>query len=989
MPGALPVSRSQTPQQPPYPGFPGNANGGQQFHAPTAYQHLQHGGASNASPSPIMQNQNFHNPSIPQRVQTISPSPFSPAVPTFGSQASPPHSDQGSRVNTPQNGGGAYFPAVPYGGGANQHFTPPPGSTNTGSQGGATSQYSQLPANVQQQQRMIEVRQQYVRQLQANNPATQHQHRQSTLNPAANHPNQINSYQMTGRAQQMQQSMQRPNNPDHFVRGLMQFMQQRALPLNTNPIICGQQINVMQLYATVMKQGGSRRVTSIGAWPAVATSLQLPLMSYPSAGQEILDYWQRNLSAYEDVHLQMQRQQQQQQQQQQHQAQQVQQQRQRALAEQVQISQQAQNGDLASTPGQFSPEKQLNPNLQTQQLQHLTRMQQQSQADYHSPSKQATPSRQSLQNGYLTPQPGHIQARQPNQYATQQAGQPFPQQATPPQAQRQAYPPHRHGTTMKKDSYTDGPHTAVSYTDPTDVMPRKEPIYPHFIARMQSQVKTLNKKNELEGCETWAGIEPANLTGIVKELIKTRPNVPAVSELGVIDVRALTMSLRSGIHAEVRLALDTFASLSLDSRCLLRLETCEDLVEILIDCADEQVDLLAENAAEVSDVMLISPYEEVVRGCRLEFETLQEVPEFGSLEYDLDRSVDRLICITTILRNLSFDVANQPYLADPIIIKFMATVIRYLGTRNLLLRSHRNTLDFTKDIIIYLSNVSHKIDLPGKEEALCMLHFLLSLAPCPPPNTPGTEEIMFSTYIPSVHPYLPPAVDSLAKLLARDEPNRTFYRSIFAADSASTPSYDLLTRTFALAIAPVPDYGNADVSGTIQGPGSDTARAKEDMEARESELLARVKARMPYLAQGMLAAEILATLVPGPEHVLARSWLLSADGFAVNLLRLVCFLTIDIGHLTALAPAPAPPRHLPAARSVQPNASSEGILMITRRGMAVLRKLAEKCKTLESPAYGLLAAVLPSKATVMQALSAIDKDRQVVRQIYEYARLET
>lgn len=506
---------------------------------------------------------------------------------------------------------------------------------------------------------------------------------------------------------------------------------------------------------------------------------------------------------------------------------------------------------------------------------------------------------------------------------------------------------------------------------------------------MQSQVKTLNKNNELEGCETWAGIEPANLTGIVKELLELRPNVPAVQELGVIDVRALTMSLRSGIHAEVRLALDTLASLSLDSRFLLRLENCEDLVEILIDCADEQVDLLAENAAEVSDVMLISPYEEVVRGCRLEFETLQEVPEFGSLEYDLDRSVDRLICITTILRNLSFDVANQSYLADPIIIKFMATVIRYLGTRNLLLRSHRNTLDFTKDIAIYLSNVSHKVDLPGKEEALCMLHFLLSLAPCPPPNTPGIDEIMFSPYIPSVHPYLPPAVDSLAKLLARDEPNRTFYKSIFAADSASTPPYDLLTRTFALAIAPVPDYGNANVLRSVQGRERGPEAGKKDFEARESEFLARVNARMPYLAQGMLAAEILAALVPGPEHALARSWLLSADGFAVNLLRLVCFLTIDIGNIPPPVPAPTPPRHLSVGRSIQPNGSSEGVPMVTRRGMATLRKLAEKCKNLESPAYGLLAAVLPSKTTVMQALSATDKDRHVIRQIYEYARLDT
>ena len=522
---------------------------------------------------------------------------------------------------------------------------------------------------------------------------------------------------------------------------------------------------------------------------------------------------------------------------------------------------------------------------------------------------------------------------------------------------------------------------ADSYANPADTMPRKVPIHSHFIARIQSQVKTLSA-GDGGGCETWAGIEPSTLTRIVDELIKHRPNVPTVQELGVIDIRALTMSLRSGIHAEVRLALDTLASLSFDSRFPMHLENCEDLVEILIDCADAQVDLLAENAAEVSDVMLISPYEEVVRGCRLEIETLQEAPQFGSLEYDLDRSVDRLICITTILRNLSFCPENSTHLADPIIIKFLATIIRYLGTRNLLLRSHRNTLDFTKDIIIYLSNISHKIDLPGKEEALCMLHFLLSFAPCPPPATSGTDEVTFSRYIPSVHPYLPPAVDSLAKLLARDEPNRTFYKSIFAADSASTPHYDLLTRTFALSIAPVPDYGIVDPLALVEGPEDDQhKKAKNDPSAKEAPLIARVEARKPYLAQGMLAAEILSNLVPGPEHALARSWLLSADGFAMNLLRLVCFLTLNN------SPPQAHRRHPSMGKQSEANGSGEGIHMITRRGMAVLRKLAEKCRNPENPAFGLLAAVLPSKLTVLDALLASDKDRHVVRQIYEYARL--
>jgi len=103
------------------------------------------------------------------------------------------------------------------------------------------------------------------------------------------------------------------------------------------------------------------------------------------------------------------------------------------------------------------------------------------------------------------------------------------------------------------------------------------------------------------------------------------------------------MSLQSGITAEVRLALDSILLLTLDQRLAFELKACEDLVETLVDCAEVQVDFLAENAAEVSDVMLVNSYEDVVRGCRCEQEALQDVMPFGTIEYELDRAVDRLI----------------------------------------------------------------------------------------------------------------------------------------------------------------------------------------------------------------------------------------------------------------------------------------------------------------------------------------------------------
>ena len=151
-------SRSQTPQQGPYPGYSGAVNG----QTPNPYQHLHHGNSSNASPSPIMQNQQYNPSGIPQRMQTASPSPYSPAGQNFGTQASPVQSDYGNRVDTPSNGtqpymqGGAYMNGM---GGNQQSFTPPPGNVVPGFQQGGMQVYP--PGSVPpDQQRAFEARQQ-------------------------------------------------------------------------------------------------------------------------------------------------------------------------------------------------------------------------------------------------------------------------------------------------------------------------------------------------------------------------------------------------------------------------------------------------------------------------------------------------------------------------------------------------------------------------------------------------------------------------------------------------------------------------------------------------------------------------------------------------------------------------------------------------------------------------------------------------------------
>jgi SWI/SNF chromatin-remodeling complex subunit SWI1 len=240
-----------------------------------------------------------------------------------------------------------------------------------------------------------------------------------------------------------------------------------------------------------------------------------------------------------------------------------------------------------------------------------------------------------------------------------------------------------------------------------------------------------------------------------------------------------------------------------------------------------------------------------------------------------------------------------------------------------------------------------------------LLHFLLAFAPCPPPNVLGSDKVIFSPYDPAVHLYLPPAVDSLAKLLARDEPNRTHYKTIFASDVASSPPFDLLTRTFALSIAPIP---------TNQKPDS-----------KRGNFVPVVEARKPYLMQGILAAEILSNLAPGFESGLARSWLLSEDGFSQNLSQLILTLCVDL--------SPQIPQQ--RGQSHMKSTEDEALLRITLGGVAVLRRLAEKSRDPEDPNSTIPASALPSKEKLLGVLESKQPRLQgVLRQLCAYAGLD-
>ncbi|KAF7506473.1 hypothetical protein GJ744_011723 [Endocarpon pusillum] len=903
--GGLPAARSQTPSHVPYGGFNPASNGTPHFqNAPTAFQHLQAGSTSNASPSPTPQSHVFPQHAGQQRVATASPSPFSPHH--HGPQMSPAHSDHASRVGTPHDNPNGYLQPGHFGQqlnqsqfgqgivGANNHMPMNP-QLNMGQpsmQQGISSQQRAYQMQIQAQ----------ARQLQAQ--AAQTRPNSSGMGQMSNPGLSMPNPQMVS-MQQMQHNARSQITPETFARGLQAFMQQRGFPVNVNPVICGRPLPLMQLFFYIVKAGGSGKITKMNQWPLVAQHFSFPTSHIGPAAQELRDYWSRNVFPYEAAWVAKQH----------RQGHQVRQ----------------QSGDFEA---QHHLQSQMSPNKHNFPGSDFGSHQ----GDLNTMKLNGANPPQPI-NGYTPPSQIKDQPRQ--QQATLQHRNNLPRQMDNKRVNGvpSQYPPTK---------ALDTGQGKVMEMEAEPQMPRKQPIEDPF------------KPEVLPGNESGlhGPIKVDEMVNITSNLLDLKPVVPTFRELGTIDIHALNMSIKSGIAAEVRLTLDTLTIISLDPTIHLSLDACDDLVESLVDCAQEQVDFLAKNATEVSDEMLIWSYEHVIRSCRVEAETVQDIHEMGSLEYDLDRAVDRLICITTLVRNFSFYETNFGLLGMPEVVRLLTSVIKHLGTKEMFLRSHRNTLDFMKDVIIYLSNLSHSIQLPGRDEALCLLHFLLSFAPCPHPVSNTSNSVSFASYDPNIHKYTPSAVDSLAKLLARDEPNRSYYKAIFSADGTSSPPYELLTRTFGLAIAPIP---------------SNTKGAA----------LALVETRKPFLLQGMLAAEILSNLAPGSESDVARSWLSSTDGFALTLLKLVLLLA------TIPRPPPAPSRH-PQQRGMHSEPDADAISAIMHRGIAVLRRLAEKSRTVggETGDLTLPLGVVPRKETLVGALMSKDIDSYVIRQLCMYAGLE-
>lgn len=874
--------------------------------------------SSHATPSPIP-HQQFHTngPSQPPTSQPFSPQFGGPQHPFASIQ--PPMQNNQNRMNSPHNAGPQnYMRGVHPGSqglGTDSMVGPPVGMHGNPSFSGAAGpgmQPGMHPGFAQDSRQQYQMRLMHAQQqLQGGPMNPQNRAMPNAMDPAqaamaARANGQARAPPMTP------MNAQRPglkaadnSQANAFMQSLRNFMMKSNRQLNPEPKVCGRPIAYWSLFQLVARgQPGS----SPNRWTQLANTFGFPEQQFPNAATELKSVYDQNLADFVVRYMQT------------------------LQEKRAQAMQQGQQ-----PPGQFMA-PQMSP---TQPRPPFDRgppppgssgsgfQQQPGGSANQSPSLQDTSS-MTEPGGFSTPphQPGANVADTQGPHGHRKSSSALSQLPSPNQFpnmspfQGSAGTPQMAGLSGSPALHGDGSQRLPSKAEELDTN-----YEPRSDAPFTYGGYLVGRRVEDDAEDT--SVKQDRLAELGEEVGRMKSSYPMHEDLGLVDIHGLTMALQSGFHNEITYALDRVIALA--SRPL-DLAACEDLIEVLVECGQEQLDTLSDASPQSSESISIPSFEDLVNSSAEDLHTIAIKPAFGEPEYELEHAVDRLGAITTTFCHMSFPGhiqadPNRHILAGPVLISFLSDLFRQLGTRENLFRSPSRALDIMKDLITFLSNIAQDIELSSEEDASCLLHFLLAFAPIPTAATPN-----FRPYEPNKHHYLPCAVDTLGKILARDDPNRMFYKSIFQSENQNSGLVGALpkvtneelvaTRAFALAVSPIPFRGIF------------------------SEFIIEVcERRKPFLSQGMLAANVLASL-PSTTPSLARSWLdpggnNDENDWAPRLMRLI----LEMASFDVTLDQRYPPERDPRNNAlIRPDPEVKGFCLITRQAPGMIRKLVEKAE---------------------------------------------
>ena len=876
---SLGQSRSQTPQQGAF-GQYGTQASGPNYATPTPFQ--QHIQASNqATPSPNPSHQQFRPPTSQPNMS--SPPPFPGQQSQVGPFPQMPNSM--NRMGTPQNPGNHFMPGVQPNQGM-QAGAPtgigPGGMPMAGHMPNMRGPMGASNASPQQQ----EAFQQYQKSLMMRQRQMQGGMGQI---PPNSQPNGLNAQQRATLAAGVTPSVQgRPgmppggdrNNPQaqamQFMSQLQGFMHRQGQQLQPNPSVCGLPIHYFQLFQLYFRLKPNQNPQ---AWQMMAQQLRIPPEQTVLAAQELRGLYERNLSTFSQYYMRM--------------------------------VEQRGNTQAARMPTQGSPvnDRTARPPVPP---------------GFPAPTA-------------VGPSPiGGSPANRERARATSSVAPDGMDRTTPGKAGSVG------GQSSSPQQFPHGSPVPLKVGNQDEAEPKpKIDGHDHMdsIAKLQEPRKLFDPEYKprqySSGTHGGFNLDAVADSGAAVHDMKTHHRW---EEIGPVDLHTLTMGLQSGFYEEIDYALDRLAALS---QRPLFLPECLDLLDGVLEVGRQQLQVLGESTDSAQDLSIPS-IEELSSSSRDELYDFRDERRFGSHEYEKQRAIDKLLAVTVILRNLSFPFLdrhgyqereserNRQELTTPEVQSLLTKIIRVFGgfpaDKAL---SEVAFMDMAKDLVTLFSNVSESLVINSEEDARAFLTFLLSFAPqchfqC------GSQKMTFASYEPLRHQYLPNALDSVAKILARDDPNRGMIKTILQSDLASNDgrSHPLITRAFALAIAPIPDK-------QFNAPGSHIAMRFADK-------------RKPSISQGMLVLDILASLIPTPaypssadfsntESCLQRQWLESEDAWPSRIIHLV----LTLGIHDAQAPIE---RHSLTHETIN---SGHSFTSICLRATSMMRRLLEAAEKMD------------------------------------------
>lgn len=394
--------------------------------------------------------------------------------------------------------------------------------------------------------------------------------------------------------------------------------------------------------------------------------------------------------------------------------------------------------------------------------------------------------------------------------------------------------------------------------------------------------------------DTYAGLDVSTTTAISKELARLRP-FPAFQELGRLDIQALTRSIESNLPAEVGNALDILVVIAGDRRWGLPLLHCADLLEVLVDCLAESIETLRCDADAATTCFL--GYSDLLAMVKLEAQHVTQ--SYTACSVVEATAAQRVMSIMTILRNLAFTDVNQDTIADAngLVAALAAGLTCFCSRRDMTgAVSTIDALEFTKDTATLLSLIGGHLKISDPSAFGLIFQLLLSF--CPPDamavSSSSSEDPAGRAA--QLHPYLITTIDALAKILARDVPNRQSCEAVFTQYGTSY-TLQSLQKLMTLAVAVLP----------------------EDFSARQVHILTQ---RLPLLQHALMLAEVAADLCP---HAIAPAtkWLGELSLVPLRLTILYQILSRPAGLRNVISPPE--------------------IAIMKRRSVAILKTLLEKC----------------------------------------------